>query len=298
MYSKFQSHTDLYRNYITTFRVDKDWSALMALQEDMFLSISDNKDKSKGEGIYKMLPKEKELLENFQFVLNNGLLRNKTNIDVNGKATISDPATGRPIYIGEGAIPQLEAAANKFTYVNSRPTINVFNMILNNMSDLSEHDTGNHYMFVVNRKLFNDVNTTLGEYLANYKTDGTYMYSKEANKGTGGYVKVGNTFSSYEYAGNTISFSCDRALSREFPNKGYGVCIDLTGDKTSNTPAISRISLKGKDFITNKILGVGGYSGGDSGEVSHNVAGSKLVMMGYAGIMCATPFKSAFLYEL
>lgn len=41
---------------------------------------------------------------------------------------------------------------------------------------------------------------TLGDYLANYRTDGTYMYSKSANKGLGGYVKVGATFDTYEYA--------------------------------------------------------------------------------------------------
>lgn len=29
---------------------------------------------------------------------------------------------------------------------------------------------------------------------------GTYMYSKSANKGQGGYVKVGATFDTYEYA--------------------------------------------------------------------------------------------------
>lgn len=48
--------------------------------------------------------------------------------------------------------------------------------------------------------MWNDLQMTLGEYLANYRTDGTYMYSKSANKGMGGYVKVGATFDTYEYA--------------------------------------------------------------------------------------------------
>ena len=97
----------------------------------------------------------------------------------------------------------------------------------------------------------------LGEYLANYKTIGTYMYSKSANKGQGGYVKVGATFDTYEYAGNQVSFVVDRALTREYPDKGYGVCIDLTADKTTGTPAVAKFTLTGKDFITNKVLGVG-----------------------------------------
>lgn len=127
---------------------------------------------------------------------------------------------------------------------------------MSDMADKAQNDTGNHFMFMCNRKLWNDVNQVLGEYLANYKTDGTFMYSKSANKGQGGYVKVGATFDTYEYAGNTITFAVDRALSREYPDKGYGICIDLTADKTTGTPAIGKFSLTGKDFITNKIVGV------------------------------------------
>lgn len=48
---------------------------------------------------------ESNLLKNFMYVKNQGLLFNKTNIDVNGKATIQDPDTNRPIYIGDGLVP-------------------------------------------------------------------------------------------------------------------------------------------------------------------------------------------------
>ena len=82
------------------------------------------------------------------------------------------------------------------------------------------------------------------------------MYSKSANKGQGGYVKVGATFDTYQYAGNEVSLVCDRALTREYPDKCYGVCIDLTADKTSGTPAVAKFSITGKDFITNKLVGV------------------------------------------
>lgn len=144
--------------------------------------------------------------------------------------------------------------------------------------DKAQEDTGNKLGFVVNRTLWNQVQLLLGHYLADYKTDGTYMYSKNANRGEGGYVKVGATFDTYEFGGNQLQFFVDRTLSREYPNKGYGICVDLTADKTSGTPAIAKFALHGKDFITNKIIGVGGYDGKTSGEVSSNVAGSKLVM--------------------
>ena len=126
---------------------------------------------------------------------------------------------------------------------------------------------------------------------------GTYMYSKSANKGQGGYVKVGATFDTYESAGNQVSLVCDRALTREYPNKGYGVCIDLTADKTTGTPAVAKFSITRKDFITNKLAGVGGYDGKTSGEVASNVAGSKLVMMSYAGVAAFTPYRSVILRE-
>ena len=254
-YSKFQSQVERHRNFMTTFRADTSWSSLFAIQENVFMSIADDKDATKSEGVYKMLKKEKELLDTFMYSMNTGLAFNKTNIDVNGKPTIYDPETGRGIYIGEGLIPQIEAAANKYVYSNN-PTLPLFNQIMGDMADKAQSDTGNKWIFICNRRLWQQINTTLGVYLGQYRTNGMYLYSKEANKGLGGYVKVGATYDTYEYAGNQISFVVDRALTREYPDKGYGVCIDLTADKTSGTPAVAKFSITGKDFITNKIVGV------------------------------------------
>lgn len=41
----------------------------------------------------------------------------------------------------------------------------------------------------------------------------------------------------------------------------------------------------------------GGYDGKTSGEVASNVAGSKLVMMSYAGVAAFTPYRSVILRE-
>jgi len=62
---------------------------------------------------------------------------------VNGKPTITDPDTGRPIYIGEGFIPQIEAACNKYCY-SGMPTLSLFNMIMSDMADKAQSDTGGH----------------------------------------------------------------------------------------------------------------------------------------------------------
>ena len=73
-YTKYQSNIEKHRNYITTHRVDDSYSALYAAHENTFISIA----KGEGQGdmtetIYKMDKKEKNLLDNFLYVRNNGL---------------------------------------------------------------------------------------------------------------------------------------------------------------------------------------------------------------------------------
>lgn len=76
---------------------------------------------------------------------------------------------------------------------------------MNTMSEKSQSDTGNKYVVLCNAKFWQDVNLVLGEYLANFGTDGTYLYSKSTNKGEGGYVNVGATYNSYNYAGKLFA---------------------------------------------------------------------------------------------
>ena len=60
--------------------------------------------------------------------------------------------------------------------------------------------------------MWNLIQTTLGDWLAKFRTLGTYLYSKQVND----YVKVGATFQTYEFGGNQISFKVDRTFSREY----------------------------------------------------------------------------------
>ena len=113
--------------------------------------------------------------------------------------------------------------------------------------------------------------------MARFKTCGTYLWSKKAN----GYVDVGATFNSYEIGGNVVSFRVDRSFTREWGSqKGFGLMLDLTSDKTSGEPAIQMFTLKNGDFISNKYLGVGGENGLTSGIVSSPVAATKLNKIG------------------
>ena len=112
-------------------------------------------------------------------------------------------------------------------------------------------------MFICNERAWSLIQRVLGDYLAKFRTDGTFLYSKAAN----GYVKVGSTFDSYEYGGNTITFKVDRTFSREYgQEKAYCLCLDLTADATSNEPPIQMFTLKGADFITSKYPGVDNHT--------------------------------------
>ena len=55
---------------------------------------------------------------------------------------------------------------------------------------------------------------------------------------------------------NEVSFLVDRALTREYGNKGYGLAFDLSSDLVSGMPAISMMTLKGGQCIQNYITGV------------------------------------------
>ncbi len=195
-YVKYQSNIETHRNYITTHRVDDSYSALYKPLEDQFISIGEGKNADcLKETMYRMDKTEANLLKNFLFVRNSGMLFNKNNVNKDGKPTICDPDDGRPIYIGDGIIPQVERFASKYAY--NKLTVEAFNTALSMMAEKAEKPTGNHWMFIINEKLWRDIQTTLGDWLARFKTCGTYLYSKAAND----YIDVGATYVSYEFAG-------------------------------------------------------------------------------------------------
>ncbi len=287
---KYQSNVEKMRNYLTTIRVQDTYSAKYALMEDTLIKIS------KGDGlgtaqetIYRMDPMKKVLTENFLYARENMMLLAKSNVGADGKATISDKSTGRPVIIGEGMIPQVERFASK--YSANKCTINTFHIVMNSMVEKSEKPTGNHYCFVINEKMWGIVQRVLGDYLANRHTDGAYLWSKG---GDGKYIKVGATFDAYEWGGNVVSFKVDKTLSREFMEP-YALCLDLTTGSTSTQPPIAMFTLKNADYICNEQLGVGGRSGKDSGIVSSPVAGGMMTIWGYAGIAVFNPYRSFIL---
>lgn len=296
MYIKWQSNVEKHRGYISTHRNDASYSALYAAQEDVFVKIAEGKDQGNmTETIYRMDKVQKNLLENFLTARNQALLFSKGNVNPEtGKPTIVDPDTNRPIYMSDGIIPQVEAFCSKYAY--NKLTINVLKTIMMALNEKAEKPTGNHYMFIVNEKAWYDLGDILDQYLAQYHTDGTFLWSMKAND----YVSVGaKGFDSFNWQGNTISFKVDRTFSREFGyDKGYMLALDLTADKTSAQPPIAMFSLKGGDMISNKYLGVGKENGLTSGEVASPVAGSKLILWGYSSVAVFNPYRSFVAREI
>lgn len=297
-FTKYQSNIEKHRNYLTEHRNDISFSARYAQMEDKFIKIA------KGEGtgelkekLFKLNTAEKDLLDSFSVSKNNALLWQKTTMDKNGKSTVQTE-DGRPLIAGDGLIPQIERFASKFNF--AKMNINVLNTALQQLNTKAVNTTGNHYTFVINDLLWSDINTTLGDWLKSWGSVPTMLYSKATNSmvKADNPLKVGATFTSYEIAGNTVTFMVDRALSKEYPSKSYGICLDTSPDMSTNQPAIAGFTIKGAEFVTSKYPGVGGVDGITSGIVSSPVAGSKLIVAGYAGIVAFAPYKSFIIEQI
>ena len=110
-----------------------------------------------------------------------------------------------------------------------------FNKAIMAMSQKSANPTGNQYIFICNERCYADVQVVLAQHLLQFKyiTD-----AKVYSQTDGGKISVGAEYQGYNFLGNEVIFKVDRALSIEYPDRGYAVLVDLTADKTSGQPAI------------------------------------------------------------
>lgn len=297
-FTKYQSNIEKHRQWITEHRHDISYSSRYAQMEDQFIKIAQGENTGElREKIFKLNKMEKDLLDAFQTSKNNALLWQKTTMDANGKSTVLTE-DGRPLVAGDGLIPQIERFASKFKF--AKLTVNVIQTVMDQMNQKAVSATGNHYTFIVNDRLWGQINTVLGDWLKLWGSTPTMLYSKAAQGlvKADNPIKVGGTFVSYEVAGNTVSFMVDRALSKEYDKKAYGICLDMSPDMATNQPAIAAFTLQGAEFVTSKYPGVGGVDGITSGIVSSPVAGSKLIVAGYSGIAAFAPYKSFIIEEV
>lgn len=292
-YTKYQSNIMKAKNWLKEIRHDISWSERFARVEDTFVKIANGeKGGDYKEVIFKMPKMQKQLMDNFMQDRNNSLLLDKTTMDRNGKCTLFDRETGRPLIQGDGLITQINRYANMFAY--QKLSIDLFNDVLLSLTEKSEDAQGNTYAFVCNERCYRDVQVVLAEHLANFQVVDAQVYSRMEGK----KINVGAEFAAYNFMGNTIIFKVDRALSVEYRDRGYAVMIDLSADKASGKPAIQGFTLEGKgQYQLNYIAGVGGLNGTSDGAVSTPVAGSKYIIRGYCGIAAFCPYRSAVLIQ-
>ena len=285
-YTKYTSNTEKFRGYISTHRCDVDYSAMYKPMEEYFITIGKGKD---DDPVYKLPKCEKVLVENFLQVREGKQAWGKSNVDKNGNPTIFDSETGRPIITSEGAIPQIERFATKFVF--NKLSVAWLKKAINVLVTKCEKKLGNKFAVICNTLLWDDVQQCIDLFLKDRHTDGDFLWSKGSN----GYIAAGATYDTYTYGGNTIGFKLDASLDVEFPDRKYGIMIDLTPDPKTGKSALAQFTFKNGEFVQNNIPGVGGMDGLTGGQVASPVAGSKLIAFGYAGIAVFNPYKSVIL---
>jgi hypothetical protein len=288
-YTKFVANSEVHRNYLSRHRASTSWSSDFAQQEEVY--IQTGKDPKTTASYYKMVKKEKECLDNFLLSRENNCIFGQSNFDINGKCLLQED-DGRDIPMGDGVIAQIERYCDKFFYsvLNSETFISV----LAAMRDKSGQSQGNTYAVVCNERLWDDVGRTMATDLRFISAaDGAWFWSKQKND----KVNLGNTFDTYRFQGNTITFMPNRALSQEFPDYGYGIFLDTGADLTTGRPNVAMFTVEGAEMLQGNLVGMGGMDGKTSGNISTSVAGSQWHLLGTSGAMVFNPYKSFVLQE-
>jgi hypothetical protein len=286
-YSKFLSNTETHRNYISRNRASVDWSADYAIREEVF--IADGKgDKTE---FYKMNKKEKDCMDSLLFARENNCLFSETNFDINGKCMLQED--GRDVPMGDGVITQIERVCDKFFFSNGKLTVDLLEDAMAALGEKADDRIGNNWVFMCNDKFWNKFNKLMANDLRWKSLDESRFYSKEK----GGFVKVGNSYSSYEFAGNVVTFMVNKALSEEYHDRAYAVMVDVGKDQVSGRPNLAMFTLEGSEMISGNINGLGGANGKESGEIQTSTHGSSYHLISYSGAVIFNPYKSVIIEE-
>ena len=281
-YVKHQANMETHRNHMTFIRSSESWSMQYAAMEDFFIETATKE----GKAYLTYKQKEKNAIDHFVNSRESQGMTGRTNFDVNGKCMMQDPEDGQDMPTGDGIIAQVEKHAEVFAI--DVLTSEILEEALAAMRKRSGKMTGNKYVVMSNTILWDAFQRLMKSDLRWIAQDASYFYSKEK----GGDVKVGATFSSYEFSGNTITFMPSKALSDRYENKAYGIILDAGIDQTTNKPNIAAYSLKGNEFIIGRENGMGGQDGKTSGIVSSGRTGSAFHVSGSAMYVVHNPYKS------
>lgn len=278
-YNKLLYNIEKHRNFISRHRVGDSWSGDYAKLKDKYMEHA---------GVFfKMTTMEKDLLDLLYLSFENSMLLGHGNFDDAGNCLITEE-DGRPIPMGEGLVTQMKryCGQQRYSTLSAAHLRNAIGDIVEKM----EKKTGNNIVAMCNWRFYQQAQEVLDNLLKGRVTD-NYFYAKNGNK-----IKVGAEYNAYSFAGNTITFMENTALTNRYPDRGY--CIILDTSIYDGEPNIQMHTLKGMSLFKGSQLGMGGKTGGESVEgVGTFVHGSRVEFMGYRGIKLANPYSGHIIEE-
>jgi hypothetical protein len=277
-YSKFMHNIEKHRGFISRHRVGDSVSGDFAKLKPKYLEHA---------GVFfKMSTMEKELVDQLHLAFENSMLIGHGNFDDAGNCLITEE-DGRPIPIGEGIITQIKRYCGQQRY--SVLSASHFRNAISDVVEKLAKKTGNRLVAVCNWKFYEQAQTVLDDLLKTRVTD-NYFYTK-----TGGKIKVGTEYNAYEFSGNVITFMENQALTDRYPDRGY--CVILDTGVYDGEPNIQQMTIKGMSMFKGTLKGMGGLTGGESGDVASLVHGSRVEYMRYRGAKVANPYGAHIIEE-
>jgi len=278
-YSKFLYNAEKHIGYMSRHRVSDSWSGDWAMQKEIVMRQGKN-------SFFKMEAFDKNLLDQFMLAREQKNLFSESNYDSMGKCLDQDEE-GRDIPMGDGIIPQFSRYSQQVRYNEFERTI--MDDAIDAVTNKAVADVGNTLVLAVNKRLWQQFNRW-SDNVAKDRLHEPYFVKKN-----GDYLKLGATYSAYEFAGNTVVFMPNRALTDHYENQGFGILFDM--GNYNGAPNIELMTLTGADLISGTVKGLGGINGRTSGEVSTSVHGSEEHLLGYSGVKVANPYTGFVIKE-
>jgi hypothetical protein len=278
-FSKSFWNAEMHRNFISRHRIGDSFSGDFTRMKNIIMQH--------GQDLYSMPEMEKDMLDQLYLAFENSMLLGAGNFDDNGKV-LTNEVDGRAIPMGVGLIPTIRKYCGQTRYFFLSDTI--LRSVISACVEKMANRTGNTIAVACNWRMYEQAQVVLDNLLKT-RTNDAYFYDAK-----GGKIKVGAHYNAYEFAGNTIVFMHNDALTERYPDKGYGVFIDT--NRYGEEANVQMVTLKGMSLMSGSMLGMGGKTGGANVEnLGTLVHGHRFELLGYRGIKLANPYTSHILEE-
>ncbi len=292
-YMQIPNRVEKHTNFITRFRVSGSRSGDYAWSENIFYENARKKDGQLMHEYFRQDPEEKAMLDKLMLAINQGLLFTKGGFDEKLNHLVRE-VDGRPIFIGEGVIPQMRRYGQFMAY--NVITEFLIREIISTIVERREMKTGNEIVLVVNWKLFQHFQTVLDK-IAGSRLTMQDSFLTKAN-GKEAYI-VGANYCGYQFAGNKLIILVDSALSDRYKERGYGICLNtrVLGRDGQDVMNLQQFTIRGAEIIRGDLLGFGMRDGVSSGQVASMIHASESSMMAYRMAALMDPYSTFILEE-